>query len=70
MTRWRVITSRKMLKTLKPVLQNEKVMRNTKRTIYKSLVKNEVLYRAESWDLRKRDKDWLKATEMDFRSVV
>ena len=57
---------RAVIGQINSLLWNKKISNKTKTSLYKCLVEPITTYGAETWELRKRDKDRLLALEMDF----
>lgn len=57
---------RRTIKQLNSVLWSDKITKETKTTIYKSIVESIATYGSEVWEVTEKNKKKLKALEMDF----
>lgn len=64
--RERITKGRKAIGALNSLLWEKEIRRETKKRIYKSIVESVMIYGAEVWDVSKKNKQKLLATEMDF----
>nr|CAI5853376.1 unnamed protein product [Callosobruchus analis] len=62
----RINKGRKVTGALNSLLWDKGIKKQTKNRLYKSLVESVMLYGAEVWDVSKRNKEKLMATEIDF----
>lgn len=61
----RITKGRSSIKMLNGVLWDKQILNNTKINIYKTLVRNVIIYGAEVWTLNTKLKGKLRSTEMD-----
>jgi len=62
----RMVKGTQAISKLNSILWSENIKRNTKIRVFESIVKSIMLYGAETWELTQRNRQRLKAVEMDY----